>query len=237
MLVVTCLGLLTPPGAQAQGQTPETVAANLAAPQAAGAGGSVARLVTALDLYAAGLVGPDALNLAVAARLVQGVDMRDSTGWTMTDAPLADPAPLPAIPADGALARLDLLASDTGMAGALMMAEEDPALADVLYGLPPVARGRPQGGVSEARAEVAAGQAQVWEMVFAGQSPAEVLVLAGAGPGLRWRVEDGAGQPVCGPHAAAEARLCAFTPAANGFFRVVVENPGDGPGLYALLTN
>ena len=36
---------------------------------------------------------------------------------------------------------------------------------------------------------------------------------------------------------AAAATLCAFTPAANGFFRVVVENPGSAAGSYRILGN
>ncbi|WP_112311584.1 hypothetical protein [Pseudogemmobacter bohemicus] len=215
--------------------------------RAADGAGPVSTIALALRLYEEAESQGDALGMAVAVRLAGGIRLRKASHWQQESGRYqgaaltgAKPAPLRVTP--------DLLVSGAAWSGALLMAEEDEALSDVLYELPPPVL---RGGVSQVTAKLEPGRQDIWTMPFPGQSPAEVAVFTAAPasetgedakspPLLLWSVEDGAGGVLC-PLRVVAAATCRFTPAENGFYRVVIANPGSGagaqPGEYLLIAN
>ncbi|SEC77904.1 hypothetical protein SAMN05519105_3271 [Rhodobacter sp. 24-YEA-8] len=210
--------------------------------------GPVATLALALRLYDQAEGQGDALGMAVAARLAATIRQRGARHWEKQSGKYSGP-----VLQDAGTARLratpDLLTSGAAWSGALLMAEEDEALSDLLYELsPPVLR----GGVSQVAAELKPGHEDRWTLPFAGQSPAEIAVFAtgtdsdapqsdpGAAGTLLWAVEDGAGGILC-PMRPVAAGVCSFTPAENGFYEVVIANPAGGStaraGAYLLVAN
>lgn len=219
-----------------------TTAPALAESEARGAG-PVATLALALRLYDQAEGQGDALGMAVAARLATTIRQRAAGHWEKQSGKY--PGPLSAEPPPAPLrVTPGLLVSGAAWSGALLMAEEDEALSDLLYELsPPVL----QGGVSQVAAELAPGRQDSWTLPFAGQSPAEIAVFvtetSEAGEvtgGLLWAVEDGAGGILC-PMRPVAASVCSFTPAENGFYQVVIANPAGGgaakSGAYLLVAN
>ncbi|MBJ2153761.1 hypothetical protein [Paracoccus sp. IB05] len=215
--------------------------------------GPVATLALALRLYDQAEGQGDALGMAVAARLAATIRQRGASHWERQSGNYAGPV-LQGQEAAGLRATPDLLTSGAAWSGALLMAEEDEALSDLLYELPPPVL---RGGVSQMAAELRPGREDRWMLPFAGQSPAEIAVFAteaesdapqsdtgasdtGAGGALLWAVEDGAGGVLC-PMRPVAANLCSFTPAENGFYEVVIANPAGGSaaraGAYLLVAN
>lgn len=220
--------------------------------------GPVATLALALRLYDQAEGQGDALGMAVAARLAATIRQREASHWERQSGNYAGPV-LQGQGAAGLRATPDLLTSGAAWSGALLMAEEDEALSDLLYELPPPVL---RGGVSQMAAELKPGREDRWSLPFAGQSPAEIAVFAteaesdapqsdagtndagvndtGAGGTLLWAVEDGAGGVLC-PIRPVAANVCSFTPAENGFYEVVIANPaGDSAaraGAYLLVAN
>ncbi|VDC25235.1 hypothetical protein [Pseudogemmobacter humi] len=194
--------------------------------------GPVTTLAHALALYERASAQGEALEMAVAVRLAHGIGLREATRWTRE----TDKIPAAETPGRSHAVTLDLLLSDAAWAGALLMAEEDELMAEVLATLPPPGR---QGSASRMRADLPAARQDLWQIPLAGQSPAEIAVFparAGGQPRILWRVEDSGGETVCPPREAGFT-ACRFTPAANGFYRVVIANPSGESGEYLLLSN
>ena len=196
--------------------------------------GPVQSLALAVTLYDQAAVAGDALQMAVAVRLAGGIALRDAGGWSSEvlkgKAGGEPPAPAP-VP--------DLVLSPGAWSGAQLMAEEDPVLADFLSLEPPPSL---QGGASRADGVLEPGRGVVWQLPFAGQSPAEITVFPMAAEGETrarppvWRVETAEGEMVC-PSRHTSWPVCRFVPEANGFFHVVIENPGEQALPYALVSN
>lgn len=194
--------------------------------------GPVSTLAHALALYERASARGEALEMAVAVRLARGIGLREATRWTRE----TGKTPAAEMPARRHAVTLDLLLSDAAWAGALLMAEEDELMAEVLAALPPPGR---QGSVSRAQAELAPASQDLWQLPLAGQSPAEIAVFPareGEQALILWLVEDGTSEIVCPPREAGFT-ACRFTPAANGFYRVVIANPSAEGADYLLLSN
>ncbi|WP_216654618.1 hypothetical protein [Pseudogemmobacter hezensis] len=227
------------------------IAAVLAVPVAAQEArppGPVSTLSLALRLYAQAAQEGDALGMAVAARLAEGIRLREGAGalWQKDSGAFSPPADLPADLPGSAPVSPDLLFSGAAISGALLMAEEDEALSDLLSELPPPAL---RGSVSLARGTLPPKRRDGWSIPFAGQSPAGIGVFAGdsgedsgeaadaAAPSqLWWMVEDLSGGVMC-PLRPVSDVICSFTPAENVFYRVVIANPSAVAGDYMLVVN
>lgn len=223
-------------------------AETFAAPANATARGPVSKLILALRLQAEAEARQDALALAVAADMAAKVQLREATGWapqvikTSPFAADAFPAAMPAADQNTALppgAALVFLQSGEAMAAALLLAEEDDALSDVLVPLAGSAGWHHTGAVTQTEAELPAKGAQDWQLAFDGQSPAEIAVLTLGTGAAWWQVTDAQGQVICPGQPAHEARICRFTPEVNSFFHVTVAGAAEAPGAlrYLLMTN
>ncbi|MCB5409624.1 hypothetical protein [Pseudogemmobacter faecipullorum] len=196
--------------------------------------GPVQSLALAVTLYDQAAGAGDALQMAVAVRLAGGITLREADNWR-SEKLKGKAKGLPGLPAPV----LDLVLSPGAWSGAQLMAEEDPALADFLALEPPPAL---QGGVSRAPGMLQPGERVVWHLPFAGQSPAEIAVFPQAAAGEPralsplWRVDATGGEPIC-PARQSPWPACRFTPEANEFVDVVLENPGDAALSYVLISN
>lgn len=203
---------------------------NLSA-SASGGPGPVARLAVAYRLQDQAMRSGDMMMLLTAIRLARGVTLRPASGWSKEtsepvppDAPQGSPAaPDPAGPVALALAQ--------GMAG------EDPALQDLAYDLDAQLPGGRTATAAGVTSDLAGGGADIWRLAFFGESPAE-LALIGDGDGpLDLTVADEAGNPVCADLSPRAVKICAFTPARNGFFTVTIANRGKMVSSYRLIGN
>lgn len=202
--------------------------------------GPVSRLTTALRLYALDSSRTDPLALTIAARMVQSLHIRPSLAPVFTQKPRAPHQALPQWQASGQLPGRDLqlLRTEAALAGGVMMAEEDEALLDVLTSLPPLALTRPAGGINVIEATSIAGQEQIYSRAFSGASPVEISVIQAQEGVVFWRVEDEEAAIICPDMSADQPLTCRFTPAANGFFQIIVFSPAKAAAVpYSLITN
>ncbi|WP_166402421.1 hypothetical protein [Rhodobacter calidifons] len=203
-------------------------AANLA-PTESSQSGPAARVVLAHSLYQAAIEQGDPVLLVAAIRLARGITLRPVTGWTRTTAGAAAPDQPAGRPAPPDPASPEVLA----MAEAL--ADEDPTLQDLVYGIvAQVPHGR-QATAIEARAELAGGQIDTWRVALSGDVPAEFGLIGDGDTDLGLSVLDEGGNVVCSVSPGKPAALCRFTPARNGFFDVRVESIGMQRNSYRLV--
>jgi hypothetical protein len=193
--------------------------------------GSAAQLVFAQQTYLAAIASGEILPLLTAIRLAREVTVRPAIGWARTttgDVPddaseVAAQAPDPAGTAALTIAR--------------NLAGDDPALQDLVWDLDAQLPGQRNITAVEARAKLAPGQTDEWRMPLFGEVAAEVgLIGDGNGP-LRMTIRDDGGATVCARTASPLPVLCRLTPARNGFFTVVIENPGEAVRSYRLIGN
>ena len=197
--------------------------------------GSVRQLYLAQQVYDLGLAGEDAVMLLAAVRLARGASLRAATGWERTG---------PAIVVDSALAAPDTglprdPASGAALALALLMAEGDPALADLAADIEAdLNRGiLGEGQVSSATSRLGSGETDEWRIAFNGQLPAEIAMIGDGSGNLDMTVSDEAGEVICRENGPSDRAYCGFVPLQNGFFIVTITNPGPDDSRYRLLTN
>jgi hypothetical protein len=199
------------------------------APQ--GTPGSASQLVLAQRTYAAALATGDALPLLTAIRLARGVTLRPATGWERTttgDAPADAPPGRAAAPDPASEAALTIVRN---------LAGEDPDLQDLVFDLDAqLPRGRTHVAV-EARADLAPGQTDEWRLPLFGEVAAEIALIGDGDGALQMTIRDEGGNTVCTSPPTAEAVLCRLTPARNGFFTVLIANPGATVNSYRLIGN
>jgi hypothetical protein len=201
--------------------------------------GPVRHLYLAQDLYTLGLAREDATLLLTAIRLARSTTLRPATGWTRDGEAPSDPAPAPAptgLPQDPA--------SSAALALALMMAEGNPALADLAADIEAeLNRGTlGQGQISTATSRLGPGETDNWRMAFNGQLPAEIAMIGDGSSNLDMTVRDETGADeqgtvICREDGPKDRAFCGFVPLQNGFYIVTVTNRGTAPNLYRLLTN
>ncbi len=205
-------------------------APNLADTPAA-APGAVAALSAAHRLHAQALATADTRALLDAIRLARPITIRPASGWTLTTSGTAPPGE-----PQGATAPVNP-AGPEAIAIALAFAGEDPDLQDLVYDLDVQGAAGQSATVAAAASTLAAGQTDTWRIAFFGLSPAELAVIGDGDTPLSLTVTDEAGNPVCDTPAEALPAPCAFTPARNGFFSVIVKNTGTVTNSYQLLAN
>ncbi len=225
--LLTALCMALPAGAEDRG--PNQSKAAPATP------GPVRTLVLAWDLYAEGLRREDPLLLLTAVRLARASDLRAATGW------ITEAAPAKAPPADGSpdagLPRDP--ASPKALALAVIMAEGDPALADLAADAEAdLARGRlGEGSLPTVTGTVAAGGTDSYRIVFNGELPAEVGLVGDGSGNLDLTVTDENGHLICQDSGPSDRAFCGFTPLWNGWFDVAVANRSATENTYRLSTN
>lgn len=161
-------------------------------------------------LYAEGQASGDALTLATAARLRKeaGIDGPQPLGWQEM------------------LTKAEALAAG------------DPALLAVIGDIRDGAtRGMASGPIHQLAALAPGASEERPPMAFRGGEYAEAYVEAASGADINLIVLDAAGNTICADTDRSHVAYCGWTPAADGDFILVIQNAGDDPADYALLTN
>jgi hypothetical protein len=220
-----------------------------------GAEGAAARLIEAHRLHAIGLSARDPVVVLAAARLMQGVTLREVTRTPAT--PVAEPEEKPRKkkakaatpdlpPADPLPTTVPDPAQSAPLPGALdvhaMMEEaralvpEGELLRDVIVDAE--SETPPPGPVAEVTSLVQSpGGATTFAVALAGDSYSEIgLLRLGAGL-LTLGVTDAAGNPVCQDASAGPSALCGIVPRESDHFLVTITNEGAEPAPYLLITN
>lgn len=225
-----------------------------------GAEGAAARLIEAHRLHAIGLSARDPVVVLAAARMMQGVTLREVTRTSARPVtepeekprkkkakaatPDLPPADLP--PADPLPTTVPDPAQSAPLPGALdvhaMMEEardlvpEGELLRDVIADAE--SETPPPGPVAEVTSLVQSpGGAVTFALALAGDSYSEIgLLRLGAGL-LTLRVTDAAGNPVCQDASAGPSALCGIVPRESDHFLVTITNEGTEPAPYLLITN
>ena len=202
--------------------------------------GAVGATALAWQLYATGLGREDPVMMLTAIRLAHGSEMRAATGWVVTS-PVSGPdsgsdtvAEVPTAPTG--LPRDP--ASDAALSLALLMAEGDPALADLAADVEAgLTLRQPTSRISMAASALAAGASESWRIPFPGQSRAEVALLAEGPAGFTLQITDETGAVICRQPKPDDLAFCAFTPGWNGYFAITITNHGPTAQSYKLLSN
>ncbi len=196
-----------------------------------GAPGAVSQLITAQRGYEMALKSGDPILLLASVRLARGVVLRMPMSWervTEGEAPADQPQGKEGAPDP---------ASSTAVVIVQNFAGDDPNLQDYVYDLDAqLPNGRKETAIA-ADAVLGAGQQDSWRMPLSGAVPAEIGLIGDGDTSLSLTITDEAGLPVCTLPPSPEPGLCAFTPARNGFFTIVVENLGAAENSYRLLSN
>lgn len=222
-----------------------------------GVEGAAARLIAAHGLYALGQSARDPVLVFAAARLMQGVTLREVSRTPALpmaepkpeekprkkkakapapDAPLPEPAattvpdPAQSAPLPGALDPHALMEE----ARALLPEGEllRDVIADAESEIPP------PGPVADVTAlSQSAGGATTFALALSGDTYSEIgLLRLGAGH-LTLRVTDAAGNTICQDGAAGPAVLCGLVPRQSDHFLVTIANDGPETAPYLLITN
>lgn len=121
---------------------------------------------------------------------------------------------------------------------ALTLITDDPGLLDLVGDISAETSKGVASGPEYRLAALAAGtEERLPPMPFRGGEYAEVYVEAPSGTDLNLIVLDEAGHEVCADTDPSHVAYCAWTPAQDGSFTVVVANAGATPADYALMTN
>ncbi len=175
--------------------------------------GAVGATALAWRLYAMGLEREDPLMMLTAIRLAHGSEMRAATGWAVTspDTTAEVPAAPTGLPRDPA--------SDAALSLTILMAEGDPALADLAADTEAgLAQRQPTSRISMAVSTLAPGTSDSWRIAFPGQSRAEVALLADGPAGFSLQITEETGAVICRQPMPGDLTYCAFTPGWNGYF-------------------
>ena len=202
--------------------------------------GAVERLALAHDLFALGRAHGDSLTVLAAAKLAAPVAtvpgralVKTSSGPSAGEEEAPDPltaveaapadAPAPADSAAMFAQALELAGQDEFLAGIVIRTRDTPAA--------------PVTGAFAQQGTLSPGWSDRWEVPLTGGAPAGIAVIGAGGPDLDISVRDAAGALVCFDGGPEDRLYCGFTPAADGVFLVEVQNNGEAPGRYDLVTN
>lgn len=222
--VLTVVMLVLAPHAQAADPAAENRNA-----AARGERGPVARMFFAQELYAQGIADRDALVVLAAARMAAAIKVRAATLTPQTSPPAGAVA--------GEAMPGDRVGAARMLAEARRLAASDEAALSLVDAVEAETPGAQAGGVSEAAGVLAPGQTETWSLPFYSGVLAEVAIVGDGNSGLDVRVADENGNPMCVRLGPGDRAYCDWVPAWNGYFKVVVSNPGDAANGYRLFTN
>lgn len=188
------------------------------------AGGALADVMAAQDLFSVALANKDPLAALAAARIMSGVGLTP-VARTPVDGKAAVGGVAIAVDARRMFDTARALALDEGIAA---LVETERAGHD----LPPL---RSVGATS---AQIAPNGKDRWDLAFFGSDLAEVAVLGASGGVLDIRIEDSDGHVVCQQAGPRDRLYCPFVPLTNAVFSVIVANPDAASAQdYLILTN
>lgn len=193
--------------------------------------GAAAHLILAQRTYEAALSSGDPVLLITAIRMAREVTLRPPAAWTRTTKGEPSPDQPEGRTAAPDPAGAEAIAIAQGLAG------DDPDLQDMVYELnAQLPHGRRPTAIT-AQATLDGGQSDSWRLVLAGQTTAEIGLIGDGDSGLGLIIADETGIVVCAVPPGMAPALCRFTPARNGFFTVLVRNPGAMRNSYRLVGN
>jgi hypothetical protein len=202
-----------------------------AAGGAEGAGGEVAQLAMAQELYAYGVANDDALAILSAARITDAISTED----TEREAERTEVEGLD-IAEDGTGAEAPVDAA-TMYAKAAEVAGDDEALqALISASQEDRARGR-IGGPSRTLSRLPGGMMDTFRIPFYGGVLAEIAIVGDGDSNLDAVVEDENGNVICIDQSWSDKLYCSFTPIWDGPFYISVANMGSIRNSYYLITN
>lgn len=197
-----------------------------------GAGGAVAQMALAQDLYQYGTARSDALAVLAAARIAMSVQARDVEreketkdieGFEGTEEGSGVDAPVTA---------RDMLAEAGRLAG------ENSALAGLVAGTGDAgSRPDPVGTANRTYSNLHAGKTDVFKVPFYGGRLAELAIVGDGDSNLDLVVSDEDGNVICLDRSYSDKLYCSFTPRVDGAFFIGVRNQGRLENSYYILTN
>ena len=190
----------------------------------------VARLWLAHMLFARGIADQDGLTVMAAAHLAAAVPQVPGPPLTKVTEGIAAQVEIGS-GAAGPISVTDMLATARDLAKG-----DDTALTLIDRAEEAGANGRTDIAVSY-NAKLAPDQTDIWTLPLYGGAYTEIAVIGDGGSNLDLRIIDDQGQEVCRESAPQDIAFCAFVPAVNGHFKVLVKNPGRAQNAYLLLTN
>ena len=202
-----------------------------AAQSSAEAGGAVAQLAMAQDLFSYGVAQSDALSVLVAARIAGSVTTEDGAREIVQSpregADLPEEGEGADAPADAETmlsVAMDLAGTDAGLIGLIEDARAEGS------------RGRVGGAVKQL-SRLPAGYRDTFNVGFYGGQLAEIAILGDGDADLDLSVLDENGNTICLDRSFSDQLYCSFTPVWTGNFTIVVDNVGRIRNSYYILTN
>lgn len=197
-----------------------------------GAGGAVAQMALAQDLYQYGSSRNDALAVLTAARIAMAVqakdvdrekETKDIEGFEGTEEGEGVDAP---VTAENMLAEAGQLAGDDEALAGLVARAGDAA-----------SQNDPAGTVFRTYSSLHAGKTDVFKVPFYGDRLAELAIVGDGDSNLDLVVSDEEGNVICLDRSYSDKLYCSFTPRVDGAFFVGVRNQGRLANSYYILTN
>ena len=202
-----------------------------AAETSAEAGGAVAQLAMAQDLYSYGVAQSDALSILVAARIAGSIateeGAREIVQTPREGADLSETGEGADAPADAErmlAVAMELAGTDAGLIGLIEDARAEGS------------RGRVGGAVKQL-SRLPAGYRDTFNVGFYGGALAEIAILGDGDADLDLSVLDENGNTICLDRSFSDQLYCSFTPVWTGNFTIVVDNVGRIRNSYYILTN
>lgn len=224
LALALALAVLTSP-ATAQDKTGPNLAT-----RGGGAQGGVAQLAFAHRLFVLGLAEKDAMAVLAAARLARDVTV------TAVDRPKQTQQLEGLATVDGGAGVIGPVSPDAMLDAARKLAGNDETMLgqiDAALGI------EPDPGTTAGRtvSQLAAGQADIWQLAVFGGVLAEVAVIGDGDGNLNLGIADENGVTICRNSGPGDLAHCDWVPAWNGYFTVTVSNLGTTQNNYHLLTN
>lgn len=201
--------------------------------EAEGSHGAAARLVLAERTYRKAIDLDDPVLLLAAIHLARGVVTRPATAWQKTT---SGPDEAPEADAEAQAALVDL-AGPAAIEVLQGLAVDDPNLQELVSDLDAQVPAGRLPVATIAAASISGGAIDAWTLPLSGAVPAELGLIGDGSTRLDLRITDETGAVLCAMPAVADAALCRFTPARNGFFTVQVSNGGSLWNRYRLVGN
>jgi len=195
------------------------------------AGGAVANLAMAQELYHYGVEAQDALSVLAAARITQSITPEDVEREKETK-------PIEGVEVTEQGEGVDNpVTAEMMLDKAMELAGGDPAITGLIEDAKAEgSRGR-VGGASRTLSRLRAGHTDIFRTAFYGGRLAEIAILGDGDANLDLVVTDENGNVICLDRSYSDRLYCSFTPAWTGTFIIGVKNQGRLRNSYYILTN
>ena len=202
--------------------TPAVAETTMLDPRLQDAGGAVAQLVLAQNVFALARARKDALAVISAGCLSAAIVPNDVPRQPQ-DAAEVTAAPYPEAPEMFAVAQTMVTGNDL--------------LAELLNRAMRSTSRLPARMVTRSALIIDASAQQTFRIPFFGNALAEVAVIGDGSANLDLEIADTEKATICLAQGPTDQAYCDFVPAENGLFTITVTNRSDTPASYALVTN